>query len=261
MNNKELLEMAVMYGRNALEWRKKFIGLLPEINKRELYKEKNCSSIFEFAAKFGGLSKEQVQLALHLEERFESLPKLHELLVKGEESINKLARVVSIATPENEVELVKAVTNLTNRALETFVRDEKFTGLHVQTLTLNDEVKFRLAGLQEKGIDVNELILSALNKREGEIEAEKSEPVLHATSRAIPVKIKRLIKKEFGTKCSISTCKKPSVHIHHTQTFALSHRHNPNYLAPLCKEHHTIAHSINMNVSKFRTNSYIRSNP
>ncbi len=254
MNNKELLEKAVMYGRNALEWRKKFIGLLPEIHKRELYKEKNCSSIFEFAFKFGGLSEEQVSRALNLEKRLEELPKLHELLVNGEVSINKLLRVVSIATPQNEEKLVDMVKQLPQKSVETFVRDQKPESVHAHILELNEEVRQRLTELQQKGIDINELILSALNKREEEIEAEKSAPVLPSTSRAIPAKTRRLIKKEFGTKCSISTCKKPSAHIHHTQTFALSHQHNPNYLAPLCKEHHTIAHAINLKVREFRKN-------
>ncbi len=252
MSDKELLENAILFGRNALLWRQKFIGLLPEINKRKLYEKKNCGSIFEFAAKFGGLSHDQVKLALNLEERFESLPHLHELLVEGKESINKLARVVSIATHENETELVEAVSNLSNRALETLVRDEKFTGLHVQTLTLNDEVKFRLAELQEKGIDVNELITAALNKREEEIAEEKAEPVQPAKSRPVPVKTERLLEREHGTKCSISTCHKPSEVIHHTQLFALSRTHDPNYLAPLCKEHHEIAHAINLKVREKR---------
>ncbi|MBI4127382.1 hypothetical protein HY463_01610 [Candidatus Peregrinibacteria bacterium] len=92
------------------------------------------------------MSHDQVKLALNLEERFESLPVLHGLLVNGEVSVNKLARVVSIAKPENEEEMVEAV-KLSNRALETYVRDEKFTGMHVHDLTLNDEVKFRLAPL------------------------------------------------------------------------------------------------------------------
>ena len=180
------------------------------------------------------------------------MPKLHEALVNGEVSINKLARVVSIATPENEAELLNMVSNLSNRAVETLVRDEKFTGMHVQTLTLNDEVKNRLIELQEKGIDINELISAALNKRELEIAEEKAQPVELAKSRPLPAKTERLLTKEHGTKCSIPTCKKPSVVIHHTQTFAMSHSHNPNYLAPLCKEHHEIAHAINLKVREKR---------
>ena len=174
MNDKELLEKAIYFGKSAIEWKRKFTGLLPEIYKRKLYEKKNCSSIFEFAAKFGGLSNDQVRLALKLEEKFESMPRLHEQLVTGEVSINKLARVVSIATPANEQELLNMVSNLSNRAVETLVRDEKFTDLHVQTLTLNEEVRARLVELQSKGIDINELISSALNKREEEITEEKA---------------------------------------------------------------------------------------
>ncbi len=252
MNDKELLEKAIYFGKNALDWKKKFTGLLPEIYKRKLYEKKNCSSIFEFAAKFGGLSNDQVRLALKLEEKFENMPRLHEALVNGEVSINKLARVVSIATPVNEAELSEIVKNMSQKAVETFVRDENFTGLRAQTLTLNEEVKNRLIELQEKGIDINELISAALNKREEEIADEKAMPVEPAKSRPLSAKTERLLTKEHGTKCSIPTCKKPSEVIHHTQTFALSHRHDPNYLAPLCKEHHEIAHAINLKVREKR---------
>ncbi|MEK9166713.1 MAG: hypothetical protein AAB836_00235 [Patescibacteria group bacterium] len=252
MNDKELLEMALTYGRNALLWRQKFIGLLPEIYKRRLFEQKGCSSIFEFAAKFCGLSNDQVRLTLKLEERFTEMPRLHEQLVTGEVSINKLARIASIATKENEVELSEIVQNMSQKAVETLVRDEKFTGMRAQTLSLNDEVRSRLVELQEKGIDVNELISAALNKREEEIAEEKAQPVETAKSRPVPAKTERLLTKEHGTKCSIPTCYKPSEVIHHTQTFALSHRHDPNYLAPLCKEHHEIAHAINLKVREKR---------
>lgn len=252
MNDKELLAAAILYGKNALEWRRKFIGLFPEINRRKLFEKKNCSSIFEFAAKFGGLSNDQVKLALNLEQRFTEMPTLHEALVSGEVSINKLARVVSIATPENEEELSEIVQNLSKSAVETFVRDEKLTGLPGQTLGLNEEVTNRLADLQAKGIDINEIISAALNKREEEIAEEKAKPVEPAKSRPMSVKTKKMLAKEHGTKCSISTCKKPSTVIHHTQPFALSHKHDPNYLAPLCKEHHEIAHSINLKARQKR---------
>ncbi len=259
MNDKELLEKAVLFGKSAMHWRQLFIGLLPEVNRRKLYEKKNCSSIFEFAFKFGGLSEEQVRRALNLDKKFEELPSLHAALVTGEVSINKLLRIAAIATPENEEKLVNAARILSNRAIETFVRDEKQNGsdkpeieaksVHVH---LNDEVKLRLAELQEKGININEIILAALNKRELEIAEEKAMPVGPASSRAVPVKTERLMEKEYGTKCSISTCFKPSEVIHHTQTFALSHKHDPNYLAPLCREHHEIAHAINLKVREKR---------
>ncbi len=259
MNDKALLETAEFYGKKLLYWRYKFTGLLAEINKRKLYEKKNCSSIFEFAAKFGGLSEEQVRRALNLDKKFEELPNLHAAFVNGEVSINKLLRVAAIATLENEEKLVSAAKILSNRAIETFVRDEKENGLFKPQIEvksvhvhISEEVTKRLAELQEKGIDINELISAALNKREEEIAEEKAQPVGPAKSRPVPAKTKKLNKKEFGTKCSIPTCKKPSEVIHHTQTFALSQRHDPNYLAPLCKEHHEIAHAINLKVREKR---------
>ena len=173
MNDKELLETAEFYGKKLLHWRYKFTGLLAEINKRKLYEKKNCSSIFEFAAKFGGLSEEQVRRALNLDKKFEELPNLHAALVNGEVSINKLLRVAAIATLENEEKLVSAAKILSNRAIETFVRDEKENGLFKSQIEvksvhvhISEEVKLRLAELQEKGIDINEIISAALNKRE-----------------------------------------------------------------------------------------------
>ena len=48
MTDEKLYELAKMYGRNALVWRQKFMGLLPEVEKRKLYERKNFGSIFEF---------------------------------------------------------------------------------------------------------------------------------------------------------------------------------------------------------------------
>ena len=123
MTDEKLYELAKMYGRNALVWRQKFMGLLPEVEKRKLYERKGFGSIFEFAYKLAGLSEQQVRTALNLERRFAELPALRSLLVEGKVSINKLVRVASIATVENEGELAEAVQLLPKKALETWVRD------------------------------------------------------------------------------------------------------------------------------------------
>lgn len=254
MTDQELYEKAVMYGRNALLWRQKFMGLLPEVERRRLYASKGFGSVFEFAFKLAGLSEEQVRRVLNLERRFTDLPVLKELLVEGEVSVNKLARVASIARPENEVELAEAVQLLPKSALETLVRDEKSVPGH--KLQLNEEVTGKLLELQEKGLDVNELLLEFLQKREVEIAEEKvaiCTELTEAKSRYIPARTKRLVQKEHGNKCSISTCKKPAEQLHHTQTFFMSRRHDPHYLAPLCKEHHIIAHAINVKVQEKRS--------
>ena len=209
MTDEKLYELAKLYGRNALVWRQKFMGLLPEVEKRKLYERKNFGSIFEFAYKLAGLSEQQVRTALNLEKRFESLPALKALLVEGKVSINKLVRVASIATVENEGELAEAVQLLPQKALETFVRDgrcenENGSGeplfgaksLRAHELELNEEVTEKLLELQEKGLDLNSLLLEFLDHREAEIKKEKEaicETLEEAKSRPVPARTQKVL--------------------------------------------------------------------
>jgi len=310
--NEELFAMCLEYGKKARLWRRKFIGLLPEVFKRKLFAQKGFASIFEFAAKLGGISNDQVRLALNLEKRFSNQPILQNLLISGEVSINKLARVVSIATPENEADLSEKIRLLPNRALEVLIRDEKmersatekfnstdqlqtgihkndnglqkgiFEGksLHVQTVPspncplafeLSPELIDELNTLHHKGINVNELLKSLLQKRKSEIVVQKIEiaqeiqkkakqshakTIKSSTSRYIPIKIKKILQEEFGTKCSITTCPKPSQTTHHTQRFSLARSHDPHFLAPLCAEHHLIAHTVDLKFHQVRSSYF-----
>jgi len=71
-------------------------------------------------------------------------------------------------------------------------------------------------------------------------------------SRYIPAKVKQILKEEHGTKCSIPNCTKPAGVLHHTQKFGLAHSHDPRFLAPLCHEHHVIAHSMDVKFHEIR---------
>ncbi|MBI4995135.1 hypothetical protein HZC21_05890 [Candidatus Peregrinibacteria bacterium] len=270
LSDKELFKKCQMYGAAARLWRQKFIGLLPEVNRRRLYERKGFSSIFEFGAKLCGLSKEQVYLALNLKKRFGDKPVLKRMLENGEVSINKLTRIASIATPENEEELAEKIKILPKNALETWIRDEKQNGspkplfgdkdLLEQTLNFEiaDDIKEQLNELNSKGIDVNEFLREMLKQRREKIAEEKeklateSARARQTVSRHIPQKIKKILKEEHGEKCSISTCQKPAEIIHHMQRFSLSQNHDPRFLAPLCKNHHVIAHSVDFKYQKLR---------
>lgn len=261
MTDHELYRKAKFYGKNALLWRQKFMGLLPEVNRRRLYEKKGFPSIFMFAYKLAGLSEEQVRRVLCLEKRFEALPVLQGLLVSGEVSVNKLARVASVATPENEQNLAEAVKVLPQSAVETLIKDGSnkpqmdTKTVRAHDLKLSPELMERLLALQEKGININEILTEFLDRREQEIAEEKiaiAEELPERQTRPIPARTRRVLSQEHGSKCSIHSCTKPAEHIHHTQTFALSHRHDPHYLAPLCKDHHLLAHAINMKVQERR---------
>lgn len=268
MTDEQLLRLCEKWGKRALLWRRKFSGLLPEVNRRRLYERRGCTSIFEFAYKTAGLSEQQVRRALNLSYEFRNKPALHELLTNGSVGLSKLARVASIATPENESELAEKVRLLPQKALETLVRDERVSegqnGSHkplfdtksVRTHTtfeLSSEVVEELNALQEQGQDVNSILMELLQKRREEIVQKKQELSADSpatTSRHVPVAAKRILQEEFGKKCSIKTCTRPATEIHHTQRFSLAHTHDPHYLAPLCREHHQIAHTIDQKVQR-----------
>ncbi len=237
------------------------MGLLPEINKRRLYEQKGFGSICEFAYKLAGLSEAQVRRSINLEKKFENFPSLHRVLVEGEVSVNKLGRVASIASSENEKQLAEAVIGLPQAAVETMVRDLKIeNGLEAKcvrahTFELSKELMEKLTELAEKGLDPNEILMELLERREVEIQEEKEEiaaEVQVTTSRYVPVKVRRVLKREYGDKCSISTCKKPAEHIHHKVPFSLEKKHDPRFLAPLCKAHHTLAHGVNLKARNIR---------
>lgn len=210
LSDQNLYLLCKTYGSRALEWRRKFIGLLPEVNKRRLYEEKGFDSIFVFAYKLAGLSEKQVRRVLNLGEKFEGMPILQNLLINGEVSVNKLTRVASIANTENQEFLANQVQVLSKNAVETLVRDEKFVGEQdgvdknqnglfeppieaksvpghtsprlvvrggaTNDLNLSPEVHQKLLELQQKGLDLNNLLLEFLQKRELEI-AQKKEQI------------------------------------------------------------------------------------
>lgn len=278
MSKEELFHLCKKYGQLALYGRRKFIGLLPEVYRTKLYAEKGFSSIYEFAAKLAGVSKEQVNRVLNLEHQFEDKPNLREALVTGEVSSNKLAKIASIATPENEQFLLVQTKALSCRSLETLVRDEKTAEsknesalqkplfeenlVHVNKspeLILANDVKQKLLEMQRKRIDFNEFLRECLERRDLEIAQEKEEITNQPTKTAkryISVKIRKLLSKEHGTKCAIPGCNKPSREIHHAERFFMSQSHNPHYLAPLCPEHHDIAHSIDLKVQYFKKKAH-----
>lgn len=268
ISDEKLLQLCERFGRRALLWRRKFIGLLPEVNRRRLYERRGCQSIFEFAAKLAGVSEEQVRRAVNLSYEFRDKPALQQLLTSGSVGLSKLARVASVATPENEFELAEKVRLLPQKALETLVRDErvsekqngsakplfevKSVRAHM-TFELSVEVVEELNCLHEQGQDVNAILLELLAQRKLRIEQKKEVLAGEAArSRTIPTKIRRVLHEEYGQKCSIATCQKPSEEIHHTQRFSLSHSHDPHYLAPLCREHHQLAHAVDVRVQELR---------
>jgi predicted HTH domain antitoxin len=273
ISDKELYRKCIMYGRQALQARRKFIGLLPEVFKRKLFTKKGFDSVYEFAARLAGISHDQVNKILQLERKYQDKPILHSALVEGNISVNKLVRIASISTQSNQSELVKKAETLSSRALEVYVRDVKnkepngfnmplfeLNSVHVHRLKLDENIESELVEMQEKGIDVNAFLRKCLDQRKQQIEEQKEQLSKNIigmpTSRYIPAKIKKIIIEEHGSRCSRlvagNQCKHPAEHLHHTKRFSQSRAHDPQFLKPLCKAHHELEHADEEDYRKYR---------
>ena len=265
MSDKELFEKFCVYGLQALDARNKCIGLLPEIYKRGIYLSRGYQSIYHLAAKLAGLSKKQVDRVINLERRFEDKPVLHKALLEGEVSFNKLRKVVSIVTVENQQEILESVKALSVRAVETMVRDYKNilvdqnsemidghvttqTEIFQEELRILPEIRVELMAMQKKGIDINSALKKFLQNYSEEIEIEKAaiaEDLPDQAGRYVPVAITNVLQKEFGTGCSVPGCNRSFYEIHHLIPYALVKKHDPRLMVQLCREHHEITHGIN----------------
>lgn len=121
MTDKELFELCQQYGREARLARNKFVALLPEVYRRGLYRKKGFGSIFEFAAKLGGVSKNVVEDILNLDKKLEDKPALLNLVSKV--GVNKVRVVANIAKKTDQNEWAEKVQKMTKSALETHVKD------------------------------------------------------------------------------------------------------------------------------------------
>ncbi|MFA5854789.1 MAG: hypothetical protein WC846_00645 [Candidatus Gracilibacteria bacterium] len=274
----ELLSLCRQYGGNALLWRRKFESLLPEVFRRRLYEKENCSNIYEFAAKFAGLSEAQVNTVLHLEKRLQGKPILLGLFHEAEVSTNKLVRVLTVATEANQEDLAQKLKIFSQKTMEIYVRDLKreqneakelerknspnlFLGTNLLRaqkkldFILSDEVTDKLNLIHAQGKDISVLLLNFLNQKKQETERKEQElstrarEETHLPSRNYYKKaIRDFLNEKYGTKCAVSGCTKPAEEIHHRLRFGLQANNDPAYMVPLCKEHHKIAHAIDLKV-------------
>ena len=117
LDDRELMQHCRIVGENARKWKNYFVAMLPEIERRDLYK-RHFTSIYEYATKVGGVGKQSVRAVLKIEKKLEDKPDLKKLIpIVG---LNKVRVVAGIATQENQKELAQKVTTLTKGALELF---------------------------------------------------------------------------------------------------------------------------------------------
>lgn len=269
--DKRLHDQFSEYGLRAKEWLRKCIILLPEIEKREIWKKKGFSSIYEYAAKIAGMSRSGVNEALRVFEKIADKPELQRVVeIRG---INAIKPVVTIATQETAAFWAQKAKEMSKNTLETYVKEVRAGRLSEKensgrlaldaacakgrvstgpdqeellprkaslTMEVDPEIAEKLEKL--KGQDSwNDLMKELLELREAKLELEKPKSV-ETDSRYVSAKIRAYSLGKTRETCAFPGCAKPYKILHHTKRFALTNEHEPSSLQPLCKAHENIAH-------------------
>lgn len=232
------------YGRNAREWMRKCVLLLPEIDRRQIWRKKRCSSIYEYAAKLAGMSHSTVDEALRVLKKIEDKPALLKLV--EERGFQRVRPVASIATLETESFWAEKARTMSKNALETYVHDYRLETLpreENRSVKLQMELEPELAMKLEKlkGLGTwNELMKNLVDGSQ-KVEAAMPEPV-YTESRHIPMAMQAYVEERTRGLCAAPHCIRPATSFHHTQRWALEKVHDPARLQPLCKAHERIVH-------------------
>lgn len=231
------------YGLNAREWLRKCALLLPEIDRRQIWKKKGCSSIYEYAAKLAGMSRGMVDEALWVLRKAENHPELMKVI--EEKGVHRVRPIISLTTPETASFWAEKARSMSKNTLETYAKNYRLelipgNKMQAQKSTVLFDVSPALAKKLEvfkKRANFEEL----LNQFMDDLDAKTAE-LTAAKSRHIPVEVKREVSTRSSGLCAYPSCKKPATSFHHTQRFALEKVHDPQRLQALCTAHERLAH-------------------
>ena len=243
--------------------------LLPRIYESGIYK-KYASSIYEYAAKFGDLSKYAVETRLRLEPNLADKPHLKAAIAKV--GVKKVAMVAKLATPETEEIFAARIANMNKSAVQTLSKELRQAseitknmivkcGAKPQNikLELDDEMTFLFLKVKKKygenlsNKEVMRKILEAAAKslpgqtsalRTGTGPDERLVGVGSGDARTkkyINAAIKNKVTERSRGKCEYNNCNKPAEHFHHTGRFAENHSHEG--IVHVCEDHHQILHN------------------
>jgi hypothetical protein len=105
--------------RNKITY--KLLRLLPEIHRQRIYQQHGYATIYEYAGKLAGLSKNVVAKALCLERNLEGKPHLQGAIENA--GVHKVSMVARLATAETDHAWADKVVNMSKPALQELVRE------------------------------------------------------------------------------------------------------------------------------------------
>ena len=233
------------YGQHAKEWLRKCQLLLPLVAKYEIWKKKNFSSIYEYAAKLAGMSHNSVDTALWVMKKVEDKPAL--LAMVASHGVSAVRPVANVATQEDQDFWAEKAKQMSQHTLETYVRETKScraAKTQSESLDVNITLKAGLARRVEclkKHGRFQERFENFIRQFEEELAKEIPESV-KTLSRHIPKHIERHVEERTSGLCAFPKCKKEATSFHHTQRWVLEKVHDPTRLHALCTEHERLMH-------------------
>jgi len=235
-------------GKNAKEWARRCMLLLPEIDKYKVWRKKGFGSIYEYAAKIAGLGRFQVNESLRILEKIEQMPALQEVVRK--KGLWAVKPVATIVTKETDKEWAERAENMSKHELEVFVKGVRIEsgrpGTSFQpvkesiTITLDPELLDQLKKIKGDR-DWDDVVDEFLVLRSKALETKKPEPV-KTESRNIPTQIQRFVRKRDSHRCVVPGCGRQYSEFHHADGFSRVKVHDPARIFCLCTGHHDLAH-------------------
>ncbi len=156
-NDQSLHEKFVVYGANTKTWMRKCILLLPEISQHAIWQKKGFGSIYEYAAKLAGMSRNTVDDALRILEKIENKPNLR--LVAEHKGLGAVRPVAALATSENEKFWARKAAGMSKNTLETYVREYRKQKVFDAPTENNSTLDFR-PGTEFQSREENECLVN-----------------------------------------------------------------------------------------------------
>jgi len=186
MEKSELHKKFVKLGRERSRISHQLLALLPEIYEKSVFLEYGCGSIYEYAARFGdGLSVGVVDKVLRLKEQLSDCPTLFETV--NTQGVHKVAIIASLATVENEDELIDVVENMNKEAVQEYSKVKRGKTMRVVTkIEMDEEMEFLFLKLKKKlktasNKETMKWLLQALDAQffpEGKVKMGEEKPFL-----------------------------------------------------------------------------------
>ncbi len=270
LSDRELYERCQKYGSEARIWKQRFCGLLPEVSRRGLYHRKGFYSIYDFAAKVGGIGMETTNKILQIHKKLEDKPELLNIFETGQQGWSKIQEVAYIATPETDKDLAEKVNNLSKSALSAYVheiREKSPPGGELENNSLPEQfhnMSFQVSSEVEKDLRILKYQLEKdrghplmFNEVIRELTQKTPQPqiilkvcpecakkkAMDAKTRYIPSDVRKVIQAKYKNTCGFRGCTLPSTSLHHTARYALNPSHDPDGIVPLCEKHERFVHS------------------